>query len=261
MVHKQHNRFERAAAEVRGQRRPKYETIGWKTCSRCTLVSDSESKEIPPFSCDVLERGISAIFLSITCPQAALHLSHTGRQWLLHSLLQAMASPKIAVAILDDYQHVALTMADWSAIQDRITIDVFDDTLSDVDELAKRLAPYTVICAMRERTKFNAVLLDRLPNLKLIATTGMVNRGIDVKYAASKGIAVSGTGSNGDSTLEHIWALLLATVRHIALEDANVKQSSPRWQTHIPLALAGHTLGLVGVGRLGAATARVSSRS
>jgi phosphoglycerate dehydrogenase-like enzyme len=169
-----------------------------------------------------------------------------------------MAESKVPVAILDDYQHVAFLMADWSPIRDRITIDVFDDTIHDVELLAKRLQPYTIICAMRERTKFNAQLLDKLPNLKLIATTGMVNRGIDVQYANSKRIVVSGTGGRGDSTLEHIWALLLATVRHVAHEDANVKSASPQWQTLIPLGLAGKTLGLVGVGRLGAKTANVN---
>lgn len=171
-----------------------------------------------------------------------------------------MASDKVAVAILDDYQHVALLMADWSPIQDRIAIDVFDDTISDVEALAKRLQPYTIICAMRERTKFTAELLDKLPKLKLIATTGMVNRGIDVQYASTKGIVVSGTSSRGDSTLEHIWALLLATVRHVALEHANFKSAVPQWQSYIPLGLSGRTLGLVGVGRLGTATAKVSNR-
>ena len=87
------------------------------------------------------------------------------------------------VAILDDYQKVAFTFADWSALKGRVAIDVFTDTISDEDALVARLEPYNVICAMRERTKFRASLLNRLPNLKFIATTGMVNRGIDVAYA------------------------------------------------------------------------------
>lgn len=165
------------------------------------------------------------------------------------------------VAILDDYQHVAFQYADWSPIKDQLVVDVFDETLLDEDALVQRLEKYTIICAMRERTKFPASLIDKLPNLKFIATTGMVNRGIDVQYAKSKGILVSGTGGKGDSTLEHIWALLLATVRYVALDDANTKAAKPQWQTYVPLALAGHTLGLVGAGRLGSSTAKVSSPS
>lgn len=169
-------------------------------------------------------------------------------------------SPSIPVAVLDDYQHVALTTTDWSSIKDRVAVDVFFDTLADENALVDRLQSYHIICAMRERTKFSASLLDRLPNLKLLITTGMVNRSIDVEHAKSKGIVVSGTGGQGNSTLEHIWALILATARYVALEDANVKSGKPEWQSHIPLGLSGRTLGLVGVGRLGAATAKVSSQ-
>jgi lactate dehydrogenase-like 2-hydroxyacid dehydrogenase len=120
---------------------------------------------------------------------------------------------RVRTAILDDYQRVAFTCADWSQIRDQLDIDVYTETLHDEDKLAERLYAYTIICAMRERTKFTASLLDRLPNLKLIATTGPYNAGIDVKHAHAKGIIVSGTGGKGDSTLEHIWALILATVR------------------------------------------------
>ncbi|KAI0687770.1 D-isomer specific 2-hydroxyacid dehydrogenase [Cytidiella melzeri] len=164
----------------------------------------------------------------------------------------------VKVAILDDYQHVALTAADWSSIRDRVAVDVFDETLSDEDALVRRLEPYPVVCAMRERTKFPASLLDRLPNLKLIATTGMWNASIDVAYAKKKGIVVSGTGGGGNSTLEHIWALILATARYIALEDAGVKARRQIWQTTVPIAVAGKTLGLVGVGKLGQATAKIA---
>lgn len=170
------------------------------------------------------------------------------------------AMAPVKVAILDDYQHVALTIADWSSVRDRLSIDVYDETLADEDALAQRLEPYTIICAMRERTKFPASLLDRLPNLKLIATTGMWNAGIDVAHAKKKGIAVSGTGGAGNSTTEHIWALILATARYIALEDAGVKARRQAWQTSIPVGLKGKTLALVGVGKLGVATAKVSSK-
>ena len=169
-----------------------------------------------------------------------------------------MSSERVRVAILDDYQNVAFKFADWSGIQDRIIVDSFPDTTADEDVLAKRLEPYTVICAMRERTKFRASLLDRLPNLRLIATTGLLNRGIDVAYAKTKGIVVSGTGGKGNSTLEHIWALILATVRYVVVEDVRTKAGAVPWQATIPMGLAGRTLGLVGVGRLGSQTAAVS---
>ncbi len=172
-----------------------------------------------------------------------------------------MASERVRAAILDDYQNVAFKFADWSSIQDRLAIDSFPETTADEDVLATRLEPYTMICAMRERTKFTASLLDRLPNLRFIATTGPYNAGIDVAYAKTKGIVVSGTGGKGNSTLEHIWALILATARHIAIEDARVKAGAVPWQVTIPMGLAGKTLGLVGVGRLGAATGKVRLES
>lgn len=93
--------------------------------------------------------------------------------------------------------------------------------------------------------------------ISLITTTGMRNLGINSAYAKTRGIIVSGTGQGGNSTLEHIWALILGTVRYIALEDANVKAANPQWQTFIPLGLSGHTLGLIGVGNLGSKTANV----
>ena len=103
-----------------------------------------------------------------------------------------MPSP-IPVAILDDYQHVAFKFADWTPVKGKLDITVFDTTVLDEDELVKRLEKYEIISTMRERTKFTAGVLDRLPNLKLLTTTGMVNRGIDVDHAQSKGIVVSGT--------------------------------------------------------------------
>ncbi|KAF8168215.1 D-isomer specific 2-hydroxyacid dehydrogenase [Crassisporium funariophilum] len=162
------------------------------------------------------------------------------------------------IAILDDYQGVALSSADWSPLKDRTTIDVYRDTIADEDGLVQRLKDYQIICAMRERTKFTRSLLDRLPNLRLIATTGMKNLGIDTPYANEKGVIVSGTGGAGNATLEHIWALILATVRYITVEDSNVKAKLPQWQSTMPLGLAGRTLGLVGVGRLGSQTGKIA---
>ncbi|KAJ7125679.1 D-isomer specific 2-hydroxyacid dehydrogenase [Mycena crocata] len=139
---------------------------------------------------------------------------------------------------------------------ERISVDVFSDTIADEDLLVKRLADYEIICAMRERTKFSASLLDRLPKLKFIATTGMRNFAIDTEHAKRKDIAVSGTVSSAASTLEHIWAIILATMRHIVTEDRNIKTKNPQWQTLVPTGLSGKTLGLIGVGRLGSQTAK-----
>ncbi|KAJ7932499.1 hypothetical protein B0H13DRAFT_782914 [Mycena leptocephala] len=165
----------------------------------------------------------------------------------------------LRVAILDDYQQVALKCADWSPIAQRVSIDVFSNTIADEDLLVNRLAEYDIVCAMRERTKFSASLMDRLPKLRLIATTGMRNFAIDTQHARKKGITVSGTASASASTLEHIWAMILATVRHISTEDANIKAKNPQWQTLVPTGLSGKTLGLIGLGRLGTQTATVRS--
>ncbi|KAJ7783680.1 D-isomer specific 2-hydroxyacid dehydrogenase [Mycena maculata] len=164
----------------------------------------------------------------------------------------------LRVAILDDYQSAAFKSADWSSIKQRVSVDVFSDTIADEDLLVKRLAEYHIVCAMRERTKFPQSLMDRLPNLRLIATTGMKNRAIDTEYAKKKGIIVLGTTGGSASTLEHIWAMILATVRHIVTEHANIKAKNPQWQTLVPTGLSGKTLGLIGVGRLGAQTATIA---
>ncbi|KAH9937190.1 D-isomer specific 2-hydroxyacid dehydrogenase [Fomitopsis serialis] len=168
------------------------------------------------------------------------------------------STDRTRIAILDDYQSVALTSADWSPLQGKVDIEVYHDALADEDALVRRLEPYDIICAMRERTKFTASLLDRLPNLRLIATTGLRNAGIDVVHAKTRGIVVSGTPGGGNSTLEHIWALILATVRYVAIEDANTKQGKPQWQSTIPMGLKGKTLGLVGLGNLGSRTAKIA---
>ncbi|KAJ6509437.1 D-isomer specific 2-hydroxyacid dehydrogenase [Mycena vitilis] len=164
----------------------------------------------------------------------------------------------LRVAILDDYQQVALKSADWSPIAQKVSIDVFSDTIADEDALVNRLADYDIICAMRERTKFPAPLMDRLPKLRLIATTGMKNAAIDLGHAKKRGITVSGTASASASTLEHIWAMILGTLRHIASEHANIKDKNPQWQTVVPTGLAGKTLGLIGLGRLGTQTAKIA---
>ena len=161
---------------------------------------------------------------------------------------------KVRVAILDDYQGVALSSADWGVLQGRTETAVFQDHLDDEDDVATRLADFDVVVAMRERTPFPASLLSRLPRLRLLVTTGAKNASIDVAAARERGITVSGTGASAAATTELIWALLMALVRHIPAEDATVRAGG--WQTRVGRELAGSTLGLLGLGRLGQAVAR-----
>jgi phosphoglycerate dehydrogenase-like enzyme len=166
-----------------------------------------------------------------------------------------MASKKHSVAILDDYQNVSLKFGNWKPVEKYATITVFNDTVLSEDDLSARLAPFSIVCAMRERTKFTASLFKRLPNLKLLTTTGMRNLSIDIKAANAHGVVVAGTGGAHNATLEHIWALILGVVRHVAEEDRNTKEGGA-WQRTVPTALWGNTLGLVGLGNLGKETAR-----
>jgi phosphoglycerate dehydrogenase-like enzyme len=159
------------------------------------------------------------------------------------------------IAVLDDYQSVALKMADWSAVTARAHVDVFSDHLADADLLAERLLPYDVICVMRERTPLRAALIERLPNLKLIASTGPRNASIDLKAAAARGISVVHTGYFGSPTVELAWALILAGARHIVAEAAAVRSGG--WQHSIGDDLSGKTLGIIGLGNLGSQVAKI----
>lgn len=155
------------------------------------------------------------------------------------------------VAILDDYQGVALEMADWASVEDRVDITVFRDHVSDHDELVGRLDTFDIIAVMRERTPFPRALLERLPNLRLIVTSGPVNAAIDVDAARDLGIVVCGTvGRNGiPGTVELTWALILAAARSIHREDASVRAGG--WQLGMGTVLKGKTLGIVGLGNIG----------
>jgi phosphoglycerate dehydrogenase-like enzyme len=159
------------------------------------------------------------------------------------------------IAVLDDYQSVAADFCDWSRVAGPVDVTTFSDTLSDEDALAERLQPFDVVVAMRERTAFPRTLLERLPNLKLLVTTGMRNKAIDTAAANERGITVCGTGSQATATAELTWALILATVRHIPQEDAGVRAGG--WQQTIGGDLAGARLGVVGLGRLGTQVARI----
>ncbi|MGA7811772.1 D-2-hydroxyacid dehydrogenase family protein [Caballeronia sp.] len=154
-------------------------------------------------------------------------------------------------AILDDYQNVALKMADWSLLEGRVDITVFNDHISDAERLIDRLKPFDVVCVMRERAPLTREIIERLPNLKLIASTGLENASIDLDAAATHGIEVVHTGYSSTPTIEFTWTLILAMARNIALENHSLLQGG--WQVSIGEELAGKTLGLLGLGRVGSA--------
>jgi phosphoglycerate dehydrogenase-like enzyme len=158
------------------------------------------------------------------------------------------------IAILDDYQNVALSMAPWKRLPKSARIEVFNDTVADKEVLAARLADFEIVCAMRERTPFPASLLARLPNLKLLVTTGMVNASIDLKAAAEHGVTVSGTPGTGHPTSELTFALILDLARGLHGEIRSMAIGG--WQSGLGRDLKGARLGIVGLGRQGSRVAR-----
>jgi phosphoglycerate dehydrogenase-like enzyme len=165
------------------------------------------------------------------------------------------ASGKNQVAVLDDYQGVALEFGDWSALSDEVDVTVFRDHLHDADDVARRLEPFDIVVAMRERTPFDSRLLDQLPRLRLLVTTGTRNAAIDVAAANARGVVVSGTGGRATPTAELAWGLILAVVRGIPAEDASIRSGG--WQVSVGDGLADKKLGVIGLGRLGSAVAHV----
>lgn len=160
------------------------------------------------------------------------------------------------IAVLDDYQGVALTLADWSVLDGRANVTVYRDHLSDADALVARLEPYTVVCVMRERTPLTRAILERLPRLRLIASTGAGNASIDKEAAAEHGITIVNTGYTSHGAIELTWALILAAVRHIPDEAAAFRAGG--WQVAVGGDLANRTLGLAGLGRIGKASATIA---
>ncbi|MCW8084975.1 D-2-hydroxyacid dehydrogenase family protein [Sabulicella glaciei] len=158
------------------------------------------------------------------------------------------------LAILDDYQDVTLRLGPWDRLS-HVEKSVFRDTLADQDALVERLRPFDAILAMRERTPFPAALIERLPNLRLLITTGERNRGIDVAACAARGVTFSGTPSFGAPTVDLTWGLILALARRIPEQEAAMRAG--RWQTAIGTGLEGKTLGLLGFGKLGRRVAAV----
>jgi phosphoglycerate dehydrogenase-like enzyme len=158
------------------------------------------------------------------------------------------------IAVLDDYQQIARQFADWSQIPDAEVV-VFHDHVADEDAVVARLKDFDVVVAMRERTPFPRSLLSRLRNLKLLVTTGARNKSIDLDAATDLGITVCGTGNLPTPAVELTWALILAAVRNVPQEDAGMRAGG--WQHTVGGDLAGGTLGVIGLGRLGERVARI----
>lgn len=164
----------------------------------------------------------------------------------------------LRIAILDDYQDVALSLADWTRLGRDVEITVFNHNLATEDEAAKALEPFDVLCLMRERMPMPGSLIERLPNLKLINVTGARVRTIDFDSAVARGITVCHTyaGDSRQATPELAWALILASARHLAEEHQSIRSGG--WQGTLGTRLGGKTLGIVGLGKLGSRMATIA---
>lgn len=159
-------------------------------------------------------------------------------------------------AILDDYQNLALNYADWSKVSKDVELKVFNKPFASQDEAIKALQGFEIIVGMRERTPFPRAVLEALPSLKLLITTGARNNAFDIKFATERGIVVSGTGSVGNPTAGVAIGLMLELTRRIGFENARLK-AGESWQTTIGPDLEGMTLGIVGLGKLGQRMAKI----
>lgn len=162
--------------------------------------------------------------------------------------------PLQRLAILDDYQGVVTSMGPWTRLPG-LGITTFRDTLTDREALVERLAPFDAILAMRERTAFPRALIERLPNLRLLITTGARNRSVDAAALAERGIVFCGTPSFGDPTTDITWGLILNLLRDLPAQQASLRAGG--WQTVVGTGTEGRTLGVIGLGKLGARAAKV----
>jgi phosphoglycerate dehydrogenase-like enzyme len=164
------------------------------------------------------------------------------------------------VAVLDDWQGVARTSTDWSRLMERAEVVFFEQAFADEDDTARKLAEFEIVLSMRERTPFPASLINRLPQLRMLGVTGSVNRSLDLDACTARGVVVCNTslGTGHAATAELALGLLIAAARGIPAADANMRAG--RFQESVPvgISLAGKTMGIIGLGRLGSAMARYS---
>ncbi|MDG4858999.1 D-2-hydroxyacid dehydrogenase family protein [Streptomyces sp. T-3] len=163
---------------------------------------------------------------------------------------------KLRCAVLDDYQGVALSTADWSPLANAVDVHAVRRHLGDEDAVVAEIGDCEIVVAMRERTPFPASLLARLPRLRLLITSGMRNASIDLAAAARHGVTVCGTPSNSEPPAELTWALILGLARHVVEEGSALREGGP-WQRTLGADLHGQRLGLLGLGKIGAKVARV----
>ncbi|ABX04668.1 MAG TPA: D-2-hydroxyacid dehydrogenase family protein [Herpetosiphon sp.] len=164
---------------------------------------------------------------------------------------------KLRCAILDDYQHAALAMADWSVVAEQVEVEIFSNYFSEQTALIQAIHDCEIVVIMRERTPFKADLLAQLPNLKLLITSGMRNASIDVAAAQAQGVVVCGTASRSEPPAELTWALILGLARQIVPENLALRTNGP-WQQSVGMDLAGQRLGLLGLGKIGSNVAKVA---
>jgi phosphoglycerate dehydrogenase-like enzyme len=162
-------------------------------------------------------------------------------------------SARMKIAILDDYQNVATSLADWDSLDAEVVVAT--KPFTDADEVVRCLAGFDVLVAMRERTRFPAEVLERLTGLRLLVSTGPVNTAIDVAAARRLGVTVCGTGYVSHPTAEHTWALILGAARNLVAEVDSMRSGG--WQVSVGAGLHGKTLGVLGLGRLGSSVSRI----
>ena len=166
-----------------------------------------------------------------------------------------MTATALHVGVIDDYQDAAREFGPWAELAGQAEVTIFTDHVADADALTERLAPFDVIVATRERTRFPRPVLQRLPRLRLLVSTGMGSAHIDLAAARELGVTVSGTGGRPEPPAELTWALILGLARHVAEEDAGIRAGS--WGLTVGTDLAGATLGVIGLGNLGLRVARI----
>jgi len=161
------------------------------------------------------------------------------------------------IAVLDDYQNVAFSYGDWSTIRKNADVTVFNHHMASQEEITDSLQPFQVVCVMRERTPLTRAILSKLPNLKLIVSTGRRNASIDTAAAEELGITISITGYHSSGAPELTWALLLAMARHVVAESTSLREGN--WQREVGVDLKGKTIGIVGLGNIGSTIARYAT--
>src|SRR5882762_2057332 len=185
--------------------------------------------------------------------------SGPGSERIISLRRHAMSSTQepFRIAVLDDYQHVALSLADWSVLDARATVTVFSDHLADPDAVVERLQPFDIVCVMRERTPMTRTIIERLPKLRMIASTGSRNASIDLKAAEGRGVQVVHTGYTSAPTIELTWALILGSARNLVAENTSLRGGG--WQRLVADDMAGQTLGVLGLGNVGGAVAQIGN--